>query len=167
MKTRIILIVITLIIVTGSGFYLFSKELSVGFSSLAGKLNNMAEVRTPPVIQEGTKTIRTESEDSDTDEELDEENIGNVKVFTVKGSNYEYSPKQISVKKGDTVKIVFVNTVGLHDFVIDELDLKTDVIKAGESESVQFVADTAGTFTYYCSVGNHRKMGMEGILTVL
>lgn len=32
--------------------------------------------------------------------------------------------------------------------------------------SVTFVADTLGTFEYYCSVGNHRAQGMVGNLVV-
>jgi uncharacterized cupredoxin-like copper-binding protein len=31
---------------------------------------------------------------------------------------------------------------------------------------VQFVADKTGTFEFYCSVGNHRQMGMVGTLVV-
>jgi hypothetical protein len=39
-------------------------------------------------------------------------------------------------------------------------------VGAGASDVVEFTADKAGTFEYYCSVGNHRAMGMKGTLTV-
>lgn len=91
---------------------------------------------------------------------------GTTKEFTVTGSNFKFSPTSLKVKKGDTVKITFKNTVGFHDFVIDEFDVQTNQIGEGDEEEVEFVADKVGTFEYYCSVGNHRKMGMVGKLIV-
>ncbi len=90
----------------------------------------------------------------------------NIKSFTVTGSNFAFSPSTLTVSKGDTVKITFVNSGGIHDFVIDEFNAKTSKIQSGQSETIQFVADKAGKFSYYCSVANHRAMGMEGTLTV-
>ena len=77
-----------------------------------------------------------------------------------------FDPKNITVQKGDTVKIIFTNTEGTHDLVIDEFNVATKKTNAGESDTVQFVADKMGTFEYYCSVGNHRQMGMVGKLIV-
>jgi plastocyanin len=92
---------------------------------------------------------------------------GVVKEFTVEGSNFKFMPSTMSVNKGDTVKVTFKNTGGFHDFVIDEFkSAKTKQIGANASETIEFVADKAGTFEYYCSVGNHRGMGMKGTLTV-
>jgi plastocyanin len=89
-----------------------------------------------------------------------------VKTFTVEGSGFKFAPATMEVKKGDTVKITFKNTQGFHDFVIDEFKVKTKQIAAGKEETVEFVADKAGTFEYYCSVGTHRQQGMKGTLTV-
>jgi plastocyanin len=89
-----------------------------------------------------------------------------VKTFTVEGSNYSFSVPEIRVNKGDTVKIVFTNKNGIHNWVIDEFSAHTPQISSGQSATVQFVADKAGTFEYYCSVGNHRQMGMKGNLIV-
>lgn len=91
---------------------------------------------------------------------------GTVKEFTVTGSKFKFDPAVMSVKKGDTVKIHFVNADGFHDFVIDEFNVRTPQINGGQSADIQFVADKAGSFEYYCSVGNHRAMGMKGTLTV-
>jgi len=55
---------------------------------------------------------------------------------------------------------------GTHDFVIDEFNVATKMTKTGETDTVEFIADKAGVFEYYCSVGEHRKMGMVGTLTV-
>ncbi len=90
----------------------------------------------------------------------------NVVEVTVTGRNMSFDPKEIKVKKGDTVRVTFKNAQGFHDFVIDEFKVKTEQISAGQEEVVEFVADKTGSFEYYCSVGSHRKMGMWGTLIV-
>lgn len=89
-----------------------------------------------------------------------------VKTFNVDGDNFSFSLKEIKVKKGDTVKIVFNNKIGFHDWVVDEFNARTKQIQAGQSETIEFVADKTGTFEYYCSVGQHRANGMKGNLIV-
>ena len=89
-----------------------------------------------------------------------------VKSFTVTGKDFSFSPSEIKVNKGDMVKIAFNNADGFHDFVLDAFNVRTSRIQSGKSETVQFVADKAGTFEYYCSVGSHRQMGMKGNLIV-
>jgi len=89
-----------------------------------------------------------------------------VKSFSVSGSNFSFSPSEIRVKKGDSVKVTFTSTGGTHDFVIDAYNVKTGILQNGQSETATFVADKAGTFEFYCSVGNHRAMGMVGKLVV-
>lgn len=87
-------------------------------------------------------------------------------TFTVTGANFSFDPKTITVKKGDKVKIVFKNAEGFHDWNLDAFNLHTKKIKANEEDTVEFVADKTGTFEYYCSVGQHRAMGMTGELIV-
>lgn len=89
-----------------------------------------------------------------------------VKEFTVTGKNFSFSPATIKVKKGDKVKITFENSEGFHDFVIDEFGAATKQFKAPGTEVLEFTADKAGSFEYYCSVGSHRAMGMKGTLVV-
>lgn len=89
-----------------------------------------------------------------------------VKEFTVTGSNYQYEPATLTVNKGDKVKITFKSSGGMHDFVIDEFSVQSKRIGSGEQDIVEFIADKTGTFEYYCSVANHRAMGMKGTLTV-
>lgn len=88
------------------------------------------------------------------------------KTFTVEGGNFTFSVKEMKVKKGDNVQVVFQNKEGFHDWILDEFNAKTKQIKAGETETIEFVADKIGTFEYYCSVGKHRQMGMVGKLIV-
>lgn len=89
-----------------------------------------------------------------------------VKEFTIDGSNFKFQPNTIAVNKGDKVKVTFKNTQGFHDFVIDEYNVRTKQINGGAEDMVEFTADKAGTFEFYCSVGQHRQMGMKGTLTV-
>ncbi len=89
-----------------------------------------------------------------------------IKTFTVSGQNFSFTPSTITVNKGDAVKIIFKNSGGMHDLRIDAFNVTTPVIGSGKEASVQFVASKTGTFEYYCSVGNHRAMGMFGTLIV-
>ena len=91
---------------------------------------------------------------------------GVVKSFTVTGSNFAFAPNSLSVKKGDTVKITFKNSNGSHNLVIDEFNATTPIIGSGQSAVLEFTASKTGSFEYYCSVGNHRAMGMKGTLVV-
>ena len=77
-----------------------------------------------------------------------------------------FSLKEITVNKGDLVRIkIPVTSVG-HDFKIDEFNVATKKISAGQEDVVEFTADKSGSFEFYCSIGNHRAMGMKGILMV-
>jgi nitrite reductase (NO-forming) len=90
-----------------------------------------------------------------------------VQTVQVDGRNFKFvidgkDNPDIIIKEGTMVKMVFTNTEGFHDFVIDELGAKTQQLNAGESATIAFIADKKGTFEYYCSVGKHRQMGMKG-----
>ena len=89
-----------------------------------------------------------------------------VKKFVVTGQNFSFAPSSMTVKKGDTVSITFKNAQGFHDLRIDELGVATKKIGAAQEETVTFVASKTGSFEYYCSVGEHRALGMKGTLTV-
>lgn len=89
-----------------------------------------------------------------------------IKEFKIVGRNFSFDVTEIKVKQGDKVKITFANKEGFHDWRVDEFDAKTKVIKENETDTVEFVASKTGKFEYYCSVGEHRKLGMKGFLVV-
>ena len=91
---------------------------------------------------------------------------GTVKEFIVTGSNFKFTPTEMRVKQGDTVRVTFKNSTGTHDWKLDEFKAATKVLQGGQEETVEFVASKTGTFEYYCSVGTHRQMGMKGSLVV-
>lgn len=85
----------------------------------------------------------------------------------VEAGEFFFEPKEIQVKKGETVRITLRNTgTKMHNWVIDEFDAATTQIGPGETETIEFVADQSGEFEFYCSVGNHRQLGMVGTLIV-
>ena len=90
-----------------------------------------------------------------------------VTTINVENKGLTFVPNEIRVKQGDRVKIVFKNTGGFHDWVLDEFNVSTDRIDEGKTdETEEFVADKKGTFEYYCSVVfngvSHRAKGMVG-----
>jgi len=87
-------------------------------------------------------------------------------VFDVSGKKFSFSREEIRVKQGDTVTINFMSTDGFHDWVVDEFGAATERVNTGGSTSVTFTADKAGEYEFYCSVGNHRALGMVGKLIV-
>ena len=147
------IIVIVLIIVAGILFFgLRSKKLEAPIV----EDENLPVSNTMPVLgEEGLgvdETIVVEEE--------------KVKEFVISGQNFSFTPSSITVKKGDKVKITFKNTQGFHDFKIDEYGVATKQANAPTTEVLEFTADKAGSFEYYCSVGSHRAMGMKGTLKV-
>ena len=90
----------------------------------------------------------------------------NVKMIEVEAGGFYFKPNELRVKKGEKVKLTLKSVELMHDFVVDELGIKVPVTTDGNSSTVEFTADKAGSFQYYCSVGNHRKNGQVGTLVV-
>ena len=102
-----------------------------------------------------------------------EQNTASVKEFSVNSfyvmedgkPHPQFSVKELSVNKGDTV-IIHVNTTnGVHNFNIDEFNVHEET-PTGSVTTVQFVADQSGEFVYYCSKPGHRANGHWGTLKV-
>jgi heme/copper-type cytochrome/quinol oxidase subunit 2 len=77
-----------------------------------------------------------------------------------------FSLKEISVNKGDIVRIKVTNIKGTHDFTLDEYGIKK-MTPLNEEVVIEFTADKAGEFIYYCSVPGHRQKGQWGTLKVI
>jgi heme/copper-type cytochrome/quinol oxidase subunit 2 len=76
-----------------------------------------------------------------------------------------FSLPEMSVKKGDKVKIKVTNTLGMHDFLIDEFKVAEE-LPLNQEVVIEFTADKAGDFVYYCSKPGHRQNGQWGTLKV-
>jgi plastocyanin len=112
-----------------------------------------------------TDLVPLNNEEVDVVEEVPEDIVA-VKEFNVSGKNFSFTPAVINVKQGDKVKIIFNNTEGFHNFVIDEFNVATKQANSPSTEIIEFTADKVGSFEYYCSVGAHRAQGMKGTLIV-
>lgn len=86
--------------------------------------------------------------------------------LNVVGGSFFFTPNQLRVQKGDVVRLTFTNEGGMHNWNVDAFNVRMEALPAGESRTVEFVADTIGTFEYYCGVGRHRQMGQVGQLIV-
>lgn len=148
-----IVIVVVLAIVL---FFVFNKPES---GDVMGTDTTSIDTSSEDTINESETTT---SETQDLGINLDESRT----TINIDGSNFKFVPNKIEVKKGNTVEIVFKNSQGYHDFVIDEFSVRTTQMQAGNTETITFVADKVGSFEYYCSVGTHRQMGMVGTLIV-
>src|SRR3989344_9570471 len=118
------------------------------------------------VDTQGTNQVTGEVEDTANVQPTSE-----VKTFSLEGANFKFmmngveSPN-IVVNEGDKVRIELKSGQGFHDWVVDEFNVATPRVKDEESTFVEFIADKKGTFEYYCSVGEHRQMGMKGSLII-
>lgn len=97
--------------------------------------------------------------------EKDDEDDRKIEV-KVKGGNFYFQPNTITVKKGDKVEIEFESIEGAHNMIIDEFNVKSKTVSAGDDDDVEFIANTVGRFEYYCGVGDHRTKGMVGTMIV-
>jgi len=101
------------------------------------------------------------------DREGDEDQaVREVKEFVFEGRNFEFSKNEFTVSRGDTVRIVFRAIEGFHDWRIEGYGVGTRRVGQGQEASIEFLADNTGEFEFFCSVGNHRFVGMTGALTV-
>ncbi len=121
---------------------------------------------TPDTSRTSEGTITTPPAPASTTTTPTNVTTGSVKEFIVIGSNFSFTPNTLEVKQGDTVKITFKNANGTHNFKLDEFQVATKQIKSGQSETVEFIADKTGSFEFYCSIGNHRAIGMKGTLII-
>ena len=153
-----LLLVLVLVLVLGGGYYMM-KGKSAG--TMMPKDEKIMEVSGAT----GASASAMEKTESTAGGMMEK---AMAKEFTLVGSEFAYDVKTITVKKGETVHVTLTNSGKMpHDWVVDEFTgAKTKQIKNGETDIVMFVADKAGTFEYYCSVGSHRKMGMVGKLIV-
>lgn len=145
MNKNLIIGTFAILVIAGGGWLFFKDQLSPA---------KPANETPTPVTEVPTPESVTESTDSSITKQ--------VKEFTATGSSFKFDPAEIKVNKGDTVKITFKNAGGFHAFVIDEFNVKTKQGNGPSEETVTFVADKAGEFAFYCSVGQHRSLGMEG-----
>ena len=90
----------------------------------------------------------------------------NEQVIQITAKRFEYSPKEITVKKGVPVVLEFNTLDRLHGFNCPGLGIRMD-IRPGKVNTLRFVPDKVGTFPFHCDnfCGSGHE-GMRGIITV-
>lgn len=156
MPVIIIGVIIVLAIIGLAGVKILTKSSPPTMEEAMGSQQMTAETSVTPSAPTATPSGEAMAAETSADE----------KVITMDAGSYYYSVKTIDVKKGQKVKIVMTSKDMMHNLNIDELNVHLPLTKAGETNTVEFTADKIGTFEYYCSVGQHRKLGQVGKITV-
>jgi cytochrome c oxidase subunit 2 len=95
-------------------------------------------------------------------------NVEDVKTIDVIASRFKFEPATITVAQGDSIRLRLHSIDRTHGISIKAFRVKAVIPKMGETVTVEFVADQAGTFDFtcseYCGTGH---AGMKGRLVVL
>ena len=87
----------------------------------------------------------------------------NPKVIEITAKKFEFTPNEITLKKGEPVILRLTTTDRVHGFMSKPLKVDTD-IPAGKTTDVAVTPDTASNFTvicdHYCGTG-HGNMKMK------
>ena len=138
--------IIIIIVVAAGGYYFMNLNKST---------------TAPTSSQVGAPTSAPESESATTSSAMSGIEI------TVEGKEFKFTPSEITVKKGEKVRLTFKNAGTFpHDLTIADLDIATKRINPGEEDTVEFTPEEAGEFKFICDIGNHEEQGMVGSLIV-
>lgn len=72
------------------------------------------------------------------------------KTINITASRFAFDPHEITVKKGEAVKLVITSKDVSHGLLIEDLGVRTEV-KKGQSAEVEFTPETVGTFEGKCA----------------
>jgi heme/copper-type cytochrome/quinol oxidase subunit 2 len=79
-------------------------------------------------------------------------------------SDRGFRPAQITVRKGETVKVLLSSADREHCFAVDALRIEKRVLP-GKRTPVEIVADRAGIFAFYCCLEPQSEV-LKGRLVV-
>lgn len=150
----IIIGVVIAVLAVAIGFFLLTRNASQNSELTESADKSQMEKLAPVESTPASKSMENESITQ------------NASIIAVEGGGFYFKPNEIRAKIGEKVTIEFKNAGGMHDFVIDELNVKSKLTNAGETATVEFTPTQAGEFEFYCSVANHKQMGMTGTLIV-
>ena len=90
----------------------------------------------------------------------------NPRVIHIKAKRFEYTPAEITIKKGELVVLELTSEDVKHGFSLPDFKLRADV-KPGEISRLELTPDKTGKFTFTCDIfcgAGHEDM--SGTLTV-
>lgn len=163
---------LVIVIILGAGAFLIfgNSDNDTNQSSTAqNKTNDTVDSRNAAdeATDESVMDSGTDTDDNSTN--TANSDSAQVKTFNIDAFAFGFEPNTITASPGDKVTINLSNSGGMHDFVIDELNVESDIIESGETDTVSFTIpqDAAGkSYEFYCSISDHRKQGMVGTLVI-
>lgn len=100
------------------------------------------------------------------DTNIPELNVEGVTVKNIRAFNVLNEPETLTVRKGTSVSIKVESKSPISEgFSIDAYNIK-EVIKAGETKTITFVADKAGAFTIWCQL-HPKNIHLPGSFNVI
>lgn len=92
---------------------------------------------------------------------------GQVREIKVVLSDFSFEPQEITVKRGERVRLVLENTGTVaHDWTLPELNLVSPKVQPRQTATYEFSVDRAGNFRTVCAEPGHEALGMVGTLIV-
>ena len=88
-------------------------------------------------------------------------------IIKITAKKFDYTPNQITLKKGVPVVLEFTTADVLMGFNVPDLGVRTDIIP-GKLVRLRIVPGKTGTFTFFCDIfcgSGHEDM--TGIITVV
>ena len=85
-----------------------------------------------------------------------------IRVIDITAQRFSFTPSQIALKKGETVKLRLTSQDVTHGFFSRPLKVDEDV-EAGEAKEITLTPQTAGTYTIICDHfcgANHGNMNI-------
>lgn len=123
---------------------------------------------TPTVDEDPTTVEATVGTGADTDTDTgDSDDDATGTPVTASATEFAYALSQTEFTAG-TYTFELVNDGSMeHDLVIEgpNVQAASDVVSSGESTTLTVELEP-GTYVLYCSIGDHRAMGMEVTITV-
>lgn len=90
-----------------------------------------------------------------------------VQKINVYGTEFAFNPSTMTVSKDQSVQITFRNDGKYpHNLTIPDLNVKTNTIQPGQTDTITFTPTKVGQFGFLCTVPGHADKGMKGTLTV-
>lgn len=85
--------------------------------------------------------------------------------------NPGFDPKEMAATAGAQVTVTLENAEAAplipHDWALEGVEgAKTKSIDPGQKGEITFTAPEAGTYKFFCTLGDHRERGMEGTFVV-
>lgn len=132
--------VIVVVLIIGGGYLIL------------GNKNSMAPAT--------STTVTTAPSAAPSEAQMEAQNV------TVVGTDFSFTPAQITATVGKPLAITFTNNGKFpHNLTIDKLGA-TKTVPAGKSDTITVTPQSAGTYSFKCTVDSHAEKGMTGTITV-